>query len=92
MGHNLPKNAEDEDVYDNVQAVAEITNDCSAILYTHYHGDHIGLFHNVQDDIPQYIGGVAKLIVCRKYEQLAHLPNGAEKYRHALDLDLASKM
>ena len=90
LGHNLPKNEESEDVFDNAQAVAEITKDCSAILYTHYHGDHIGLFHHVPDDIPQYIGKVAKRIVCRKYEQLSYLPNGAEKYRQALDI--ATKM
>lgn len=90
LGHKLPKNVEDEDVYDNVLTVAEITKDCSAILYTHYHGDHIGLFHRVPDDIPQYIGEVAKQIVCRKYEQLSHLPNKAEEYQRALDV--ATKM
>ena len=90
LGHNLPKNEESEDVFDNAQAVAEITKNCSAILYTHYHGDHIGLFHHVPDDIPQYIGNVAKQIVCRKYEQLSYLPNETEKYRQALDI--ATKM
>jgi len=90
LGHNLPKNVEDEDVYDNAQAVAEITKDCSAILYTHYHGDHIGLFHHVPDDIPQYIGEVAKQVVCRKYEQLSHLPDEAGKYQQALNV--AAKM
>ncbi|MCD8235068.1 MAG: MBL fold metallo-hydrolase [Prevotellaceae bacterium] len=86
LGHNLPKSTEDKDIYDNDQAVAEITRGCSAILYTHYHGDHIGLFHHVPDDIPQYIGEVAKRIVCRKYEQLSYLPDEADKqkYRHAL--------
>ena len=46
LGHNLPNRAEDEDVYDNDRAIARITEGCSAILYTHYHGDHIGLFHH----------------------------------------------
>lgn len=88
LGHNLPKNTEDEDIYDNDLSVAEITRGCSAILYTHYHGDHIGLFHHVPDEIPQYIGEVAKQVVCRKYEQLSHLPDEADKqkYRHALDV------
>ncbi len=84
LGHNLPKNTEDEDIYDNDLSVAEITRGCSAILYTHYHGDHIGQFHHVPDEIPQYIGEVAKQVVCRKYEQLSHLPDEADKhkYRH----------
>lgn len=88
LGHNLPKNTEEADVYDNDLSITEITNGCSAILYTHYHGDHIGLFHHVPDEIPQYIGEVAKQVVCRKYEQLSHLPDEADKqkYRHALDV------
>lgn len=87
LGHNLPKNTEDEDVYDNDRAITEITKGCSAILYTHYHGDHIGLFHYVPNDIPQYIGEVAKQVICRKYRQLCFLPNESDKqkYQHALN-------
>lgn len=92
LGHNLPKNTEDKDVYDNDSAIAEITKGCSAILYTHYHGDHIGLFHHVPDYIPQYIGEVAKQVVCRKYEQLSHLPNEADKQKYQHALNVASKM
>lgn len=86
LGHNLPNHAEDEDAYDNDRAIAEITKDCSAILYTHYHGDHIGLFHHVPNNIPQYIGEVAKQVVCRKYKQLSFLRelSQQQKYRHAL--------
>ena len=88
LGHNLPNNTEDEDIYDNDLAVADITKDCLAILYTHHHGDHIGLFHHVPNDIPQYIGAVAKQVICKKYEQLTHLPDEAakQKYQHALDI------
>ena len=86
LGHNLPNHAEDDDAYDNDRAIAEITKDCSAILYTHYHGDHIGLFHHVPNNIPQYIGEVAKQVVCRKYKQLSFLRelSQQQKYRHAL--------
>lgn len=92
LGHNLPNHAEDEDAYDNDRAIAEITKDCSAILYTHYHGDHIGLFHHVPNNIPQYIGEVAKQVVCRKYKQLCCLraPSLQQKYCRALTVD--SKM
>lgn len=88
LGHNLPSHAEDEDTYDDDCAIAGITEDCSAILYTHYHADHIGLFHHVPDNIPQYIGKVAKQVVCRKYKQLCLLPNESDqqKYRHALNV------
>ena len=92
LGHNLPNHAEDEDAYDNDRAIAEITKDCSAILYTHYHGDHIGLFHHVPNNIPQYIGEVAQQVVCRKYKQLCCLraPSLQQKYCRALTV--ASKM
>lgn len=88
LGHNLPHRTEDEDVYDNDHAIAEITKGCSAILYTHYHGDHIGLFHHVPDNIPQYIGQVAKQVLCRKYKQLCFLPDQSDRpqYRHALNM------
>ncbi|MDE5999551.1 MAG: MBL fold metallo-hydrolase [Bacteroidaceae bacterium] len=88
LGHILPNSTKNKDVYDDDLAVAEITKGCSAILYTHYHGDHIGLFHHVPNDIPQYIGEVAKQVVCRKYEQLSHLPDeaGKQKYQHALNI------
>ena len=88
LGHNLPNHAEDKDVYDNDCAIAKITEGCSAILYTHYHGDHIGLFHHVPDNIPQYIGEVAKQVVCRKYKQLCFLRDLSlqQKYRHALTI------
>ncbi len=92
LGHNLPNHAEDEDAYANDRVIAQITEGCSAILYTHYHGDHIGLFHHVPDSIPQYIGEVAKQVVCKKYRQLCFLQNSSlqQKYCHALTV--ASKM
>ena len=70
LGLNLPNNTTDEDTYDNDRTIAEITDGCSAILYTHYHGDHIGLFYHVPDNMPQYIGDVAKQVIYRKYKQL----------------------
>ena len=35
----------------------------SAVLYTHYHGDHCGLYKEIPEDVPQYIGPVAKQIL-----------------------------
>lgn len=91
LGQDLPgKN--DEDLLDNDKAIAELTQGCSAILYTHYHGDHIGLFHHVPENIPQYIGSVAKQVVCKKYQQLCQLPDkeGTKVFKQALRT--ASKM
>ena len=84
LGHNLPSN-DNKDALDNDSTIAELTQGCSAILYTHYHGDHIGLFHRVPDSIPQYIGPVAKQIVCRKYQQLCYPPEKecSAAFKHA---------
>ena len=92
LGHNLPNHAEDDDAYDNDRAIAEITKGCSAILYTHYHGDHIGLFHHAPDNIPQYIGEVAKQVVCRKYKQLCFLRDPSLQQKYCRALTVASKM
>lgn len=91
LGHNLP-GVDDKDLLANDETIAEITRGCSAVLYTHYHGDHIGLFHHVPSDIPQYIGAVARRVVCRKYEQLCRLPDDEDKERYASALEIASRM
>ena len=36
--------------------------DCNAVLITHYHGDHVGMFDKVLPQIPIYMGAVAKQI------------------------------
>lgn len=35
---------------------------CNAVLFTHYHGDHAGMFERVLPQIPIYMGAVAKQI------------------------------
>lgn len=91
LGHNLP-GEDKEDALDNKEAIEEITRGCSAVLYTHYHGDHIGLFHHVPKAIPQYIGVVAKQVVCRKYQQLCYLPDETAKDVFGKALETAKSM
>lgn len=46
FGQNLPdNNGVTEDQFATPEKVAELTKGVDAIFYTHYHGDHIGLFH-----------------------------------------------
>lgn len=78
LGQNLPGEAGENDPLASREAVEKITNGVDAIFYTHYHGDHIGLFHFVPDTIPQYIGGAAKLVTLRKHIQLSLIPDRAE--------------
>lgn len=45
-----------------IDGVANGTADCNAVLITHYHGDHVGMFESVLPNIPIYMGKVAKQI------------------------------
>lgn len=45
-----------------IDGVTNGTSDCNAVLITHYHGDHVGMFENVLPNIPIYMGKTAKQI------------------------------
>lgn len=63
LGSNLPGSMKTELTNEEV---AEMTKGVDAVFYTHYHGDHIGLFAAVPDAIPQYIGeGALEVLKCR---------------------------
>lgn len=79
LGQNLP-NGEGvvQDDLANKDSIEKLTNGIDAIFYTHYHGDHLGLFHLVPDNIPQYIGSVAKRVAICKYQRLGFIPGREE--------------
>lgn len=75
LGHNLPgKDGASEDKFAGREAIEALTEDCDAIFYTHYHGDHVDLFNYVPDTVAQYIGEVAKQVMRCKYEILSSRP------------------
>lgn len=79
LGQNLPDGEGAVcDALATSEAVENLTQGVDAIFYTHYHGDHIGLFHLVPDDVPQYIGKVAKQIALCKHRKLAQIPSREE--------------
>lgn len=57
----------------SLEAIKDITQGINAVFYTHYHGDHLGLFHYVPTTTRQYISSVAKRISIRKYQQLSYI-------------------
>lgn len=72
LGSNLPgSNAKEL----SAEQIAEVTSGADAVFYTHYHGDHVGLFRFVPDSIPQYIGEGALEIMKCKYEVLSRHEN-----------------
>ncbi len=81
LGHNLPGTNDGKDELANGEAVKELAKGCSAIFYTHYHGDHVDLFQYV-DGVKQYIGAGAKEVMNCKYSALARHD---DKYKEALD-------
>jgi len=40
----------------------KILKNCDAVFFTHYHGDHIGLYKCIPSSIPIYLGEIAKRI------------------------------
>ncbi|KAA6322132.1 Ribonuclease J [termite gut metagenome] len=74
LGQNLPDGeGATNDNLASQEAIEKITRDIDAIFYTHYHGDHLGLFHYVPDNTPQYIGRVAKQVALCKHRQLSYI-------------------
>lgn len=85
LGQNLPdgEGIVNDDLASR-EAIAKITQGIDAIFYTHYHGDHIGLFHYVADIVPQYIGEVAKQVALCKHRQLSNIKGREELSREEI--------
>ena len=54
--------------------IANITKRANAVFITHYHGDHIGEYINIDKDTPVYMGKAAKDIFLIWQKRLANLP------------------
>lgn len=56
-----------------------------AVFFTHYHGDHVGRMMSIPQDIPIYMGEVARQVMINIQEALCKLPNGGgESHREEL--------
>lgn len=72
MGQNLPGNGvattpeEDRALVNGILSQKVKTH--QAVVYTHAHEDHVGLFEYVPENIPQYIGEGGKLLLVEKYD------------------------
>ncbi|NDV65147.1 MBL fold metallo-hydrolase [Bacteroides sp. 224] len=86
LGQNLPDNeGVSNDELASEESIKNLTKDLDAIFYTHYHGDHLDLFHFVPNIIPQYIGQVAKQVVIEKYKRLSFIQNDKERFESYRD-------
>jgi ribonuclease J len=74
LGQNLPDGEGIvQDDFANLDSIEALSKDVGAILYTHYHGDHLGLFYLVPDNTNQYIGKVAKRVALCKHQRLKYI-------------------
>jgi ribonuclease J len=79
LGQNLPDgDVIVKDEFANSISIERLTKNVDAIFYTHYHGDHLGLFHLVPDKVTQYIGSVAKRVVLCKHLRLSYIKGREE--------------
>lgn len=62
MGEQLPSTKNDMKRSLTIDGVTKGTPNCNAVLITHYHGDHVGMFKEILPTIPVYMGSVAKQI------------------------------
>ena len=62
MGEELPSVDRKARQAFEIDGVTNGVADCNAVLITHYHGDHVGMFESVLPSIPIYMGKAAKQI------------------------------
>ena len=62
MGEELPSTNHSEQLPFEIEGMTKGIPDYNALLITHYHGDHVGMFEKVLSQIPIYMGKVAKRI------------------------------
>ena len=65
----------------DIAGVTDANGSCDAVLFTHYHGDHIGQMTRIRGDIPLYAGALAKDIM--------HL---SAKHAHCKDTALENRI
>lgn len=79
MGQNLPGNTEKTTPEEDKALVeglfAQNVKSSQAVIYTHAHEDHVGLYSYVPNGVPQYIGEGGKEMLLAKYSLLRKSPN-----------------
>lgn len=80
-GANLP-GIETDNVITDRQLLEQIFHNrvpCDGVLFSHYHGDHIGLYKEIPEECPLYIGATAKKIMECLAERLDSIPGTVRK-------------
>lgn len=79
MGSNLPGTGEQMTKEEEREYVAKLFSqnkkENEAVIYTHAHEDHVGMFVHVPENVPQYIGEGGRAILLAKYRTLLKAEN-----------------
>ncbi|MEY8336964.1 MBL fold metallo-hydrolase [Lachnospiraceae bacterium 62-35] len=79
FGANLPGSRESSVTDEELLHTVFGKKACDGVLFTHYHGDHMGLYKKIPQEIPLYIGSTAKKILEILTEKLDSIPGTVEK-------------
>ena len=83
MGKNLPGSGRQMSEEEEREYVANLFSqnkkENEAVIYTHAHEDHVGMFVHVPKNVPQYIGEGGREILLAKYRTLLKATLNAEE-------------
>ena len=83
MGSNLPGTGEQMTKEEEREYVANLFSqnkkENEAVIYTHAHEDHVGMFVHVPENVPQYIGEGGRELLLAKYRTLLKAPLSADE-------------
>lgn len=86
IGENLPSGNKNKVPELKIQGLTEGEPKFNAVIITHYHGDHIGLYNKINPKIPIYIGSISKEIFRILVSRLVEAKINSKE-----DLDLVDK-
>lgn len=92
IGENLPSINKEENKNINVEGLNTGEPGFDAVFITHYHGDHIGLYNKIYNDIPIYIGEHSKQIFKILQERLEKAELTSKKDLEKVDSFLTYKI
>ena len=77
LGHNLPDGGGvSEDRYESPENLDQLLDGCSAVFYTHYHGDHLGFAAEIHErGVAQYMGPLAIQIMTHLNDHMTFSPD-----------------
>lgn len=79
FGANLPDSDSDTVSDEELAGTVFDGRPCGGVLFSHYHGDHIGMYKKIPRGIPIYIGSTAKRLLEILTKRLDMIPNTSAK-------------